>query len=220
MEQSTLKYLRILIPGLIILLGLYPVFEYKYSAIFDLKSLDTTYVTFISLLIGGIYYQLNIQRIIISPSLYFIHDNIFKKLVKASGLILTKDQDEKLKKHSIPGRDDAFFMIVFYDVIGKNDSLKRKGKNVMFNGIFWTSTADIFLINLCFYFTYGWFFSEIENFETYRKLFFTFSVLGLFLHIISVLKHIKLSNKQLLAIIGITELAEMVKTKFSSYLDD
>lgn len=220
MEQKTLKYLRILIPGLIILLALYPIFEFNYSEIFDLKSLDTTYITFISLMLGGIYYQLNIQRIITYPSHYLIRKNILNKLIAASGLeIFIKDR-KKLKEHSIAGKDDAFYMITFYKVIDNDSSLKRKGENVRFNGIFWTSTADIFLINIFFYFVYSIWFREIPNYSTYQSLFLYFAFTGLFLHIISVYKHIGLSNKQLNTIIKVSELAEIVKTNFNEYLSE
>ncbi len=220
MEQTTLKYLRILIPGLIILLGLYPIFEYKYSEFFDLKTLDTTYITFISLMFGGIYYQLNIQRLITYPSHSLIRKNILDKLIEASRLEIDEVKRKKLKEHSIAGKDDAFYMITFYKVIDSDNSLKRKGENVRFNGVFWTSTADIFLINICFYFIYCIWFKEIPYFATYENLFLYFAYTGLVLHIISVIKHINLSNKQLNSIIKVASLAEIVKTEFNQYLSE
>ena len=63
MEQKTLKYLRVFIPGFVLLLGLYPIYDHFYSEVLDVKGLHVIYISFISLLLGAVYYQLNIQKI-------------------------------------------------------------------------------------------------------------------------------------------------------------
>lgn len=190
MEQGTLKYLRILIPGLIFLLGFYPIYNMYFSDIYKITSIDFSYLTLLSVITGAIYYQLNLQHIITSPSHVLITKNIRKKLISISAISLTDSQKKKVKK-------ERKYMHVFYNLIDTDESLKRKTANVYFNGIFWTSTADSFLINIVFYFLYKYKFTELPKSIEYSKIFLILSIASIVLHIISVIKHINLSNDQL-----------------------
>ena len=188
MEQTTLKYLRILIPGLIFYLGFYPIFKYYFGDVYDIKSLDFSFVTVISILIGGIYYQLNFQYLITSFSLKKINNNIFDHLVRAYGKDINQYQKNELKQRH---------MTVFYRIIDNDESLKKKANNVYFNGIFWTSSADFFLFGLVFWVIYRFIFSDVDDSRLFSDLFLSLAVLSIFLHVISVRKHITLSNDQL-----------------------
>lgn len=211
MEQKTLKYLRVFIPGFVLLLGLYPIYNHYYSEIFDIKGLHVMYVSFISILLGAIYYQLNIQRLITKPSHYFITKNILDKLILAYGNVVTEEQRKTLKYK------DAY-MTTFYKVIDNDESLKRKGDNVKFNGIFWTSTADIALIFFVLYFVYKYCFEQINHVESITTFLLYSSIIAFVLHLISVIKHINLSNKQLKPIVNDKELSSIVKTRFDDIL--
>ncbi|MGV3586301.1 MAG: hypothetical protein ACO1OF_04805 [Adhaeribacter sp.] len=189
MEQSTLKYLRLLIPGLIFILGIYPIYNIYFSDLFGVKSIDFGYVTILALIVGGIYYQLNIQRIITKPSHYFITRNIRHSLINISGLTLSDFQKNKIRK-------EKKYMNIFYNLLDNDESLKRKAANVYFNGIFWTSTADSFLINFLFYFTYKYEAIDVPGGSKLSKLFLVLAFFSVILHIISVIKHINLSNEQ------------------------
>jgi hypothetical protein len=210
MEQKTLKYLRVVIPGLIILFGAYPIYQNYLGEAFDLNGIHITYVTFLSVLLGGVYYQLNIQRIITKPSHYIITKNILDKLIMAYGQPVNNQQRKTLKYK------DAY-MFAFYNVIDNDESLKRKGENVRFNGIFWTSTADSAIISLCFYFIYKSM-TEIPNYETLSEIFLIAFTISIVLHIISVNKHINLSNKQLDPIVNDKRLSDLIKSKFNEIL--
>lgn len=94
MEQKTLKYLRVFIPGLIILLGLYPIYDKLYSEIYKIEKFETTYVTFVAILFGGIYYQLNVRYLVTYISHRCITENILNKLITASRLTI----DSKKKR--------------------------------------------------------------------------------------------------------------------------
>jgi hypothetical protein len=190
MEQSTLKYLRIVVPGLIILVGIYPIYDFYFPNTFRIDTIEFSYLISLSIVAGSIYYQLNFQRILTYPSHYLIRRNILQKLVKISTLQLSENKTEKLWKKDR-------FMHVFYKLIDNDESLKRKGANVYFNGIFWTSTADSFLINLCFYIVYKLFYFDLPKSAELTTLLGLLCLLSLALHIISVIKHIKLSNDQL-----------------------
>lgn len=211
MEQKTLKYLRVFIPGFVLLLGLYPIYNHYFSEIYDITSLHVMYISFISLLLGAVYYQLNIQRIITKPSHYFITKNILDKLISAYDREISAEERKTLKYK------DAY-MTTFYKVIDNDESLKRKGENVKFNGIFWTSTADISLIFIILFFIYKYFFAEIKNIELLTTFLLYTAIISFILHLISVKKHINLSNKQLNPIVNDKELSSIVKTKFDDIL--
>lgn len=109
-------------------------------------------------------------------------------------------------------------MRVFYNIIDNDESLKRKGMNVMFNGIFWTSTADSALINFAFYFTYKYCYPTIENVHTLMSFFLFTGIISIGLHIVSVIKHIYLSNEQLNPIVQDKKLSAIVEEKFNEIL--
>jgi hypothetical protein len=89
---------------------------------------------------------------------------------------------------------------------------------VKFNGIFWTSTADISLIFIVLFFIYKYFFAEIKNIELLTTFLLYTAIISFILHLISVKKHINLSNKQLNPIVNDKELSSIVKTKFDDIL--
>lgn len=195
---------------MIILLGTYPIYLFYLGEAFDIKGLNVTYVTFLSILLGGVYYQLNIQRVITKPSHFFITKNILDKLIKAYGKSVDKEQRKSLKYK------DAY-MTAFYNVIDNDESLKRKGENVRFNGIFWTSTADSALISILFYFTYKNM-EQIPKNQVIQDIFLFAAMISFILHIISVIKHINLSNKQLNPIVNDKKLSKILQTKFDEIL--
>lgn len=169
--------------------GLYPVYSQYFADLFGIRSLDFGYVTILAIIIGSIYYQLNIQRIVTKPSHSFIVKNIRESLVRISGLNLNANQLKKIKS-------EKKYMNVFYKILDNNESLKKKTANVYFNGIFWTSTADSFIINLLFYFLYKYLDDSIIGREKLSILFLILAIFSVVLHIISVFKHINLSDEQ------------------------
>jgi len=129
MEQTTLKYLRVLIPGITFYLGAFPFVKYYFGDTYHIESLDFAFVTVFSLLAGAIYYQINLQYLAIQPSRYFISDNILNRLIAIYGKAVTPSQKEFLKK-------DRKYMHVFYRLTDSDESLKKKTNNVYFNGFF------------------------------------------------------------------------------------
>lgn len=190
MEQTTLKYLRVLIPGIIFLLGIYPIYNHYFKDIYDAKSLDTTYVTYLSILLGSIYYQLNIRYFLIKWSGYLIDKNIFTKLVTIHGGNVPDNQKNFIKS-------DRKYMSIFYRILDNDESLKKKTNNVYFNGIFWTSTADSAILSFIFGLIYYYWLPDVGNAAILSKMFFVISIASLILHVLSVMTHIKLSNDQL-----------------------
>jgi hypothetical protein len=109
-------------------------------------------------------------------------------------------------------------MHVFYNLIDNDESLKRKGANVYFNGLFLTSTADIFLILISFSCIYKYL-TRINFHEyNYNILFLIISFLSAVFHLTSTLNHIMLSNEQLEYIDSHKNLRDSVKLKFDEIL--
>lgn len=190
MEQTTLKYLRVFIPGIIFLLGFYPAYNHYFKDVYDAKSLDLTYVTYLSLIVGSIYYQLNVRYLIIYFSLKEIDRNISAKLIEIHGN-LTENQKK------IVENDEVFPKNVLYRIIDNDESLKKRANNVYFNGIFWTSTADSVILSAFFAIIYRFLLPNVANAVILSEMFFTISIASFLLHILSVFKHIRLSNNQL-----------------------
>lgn len=190
MEQTTLKYLRIFIPGLMFLLGTYPIYIFYYGEVYDVKTLHITYVTLLSVLVGSLYHYLNVRMIVTYLSHKCINENISDQLIKLHDKNLSREKKSFIK-------EDNKYMDVFYEIIDNNESLKKKSKNIYFNGVFWTSTADLLILSLFFGFLYLIFFSNIPFAKDLYELFFTISFLSIILHVLAVNKHIKLSNEQL-----------------------
>lgn len=207
MEQTTLKYLRIFVPGIIFFLGFYPIFLHYFGGIYEIKSLDFSYLTIICILIGSIYYQTDIQRFITYFTLSSITTNILTKLLQTYKKALTEPQKAFIK-------NDDKFLHLFYKLIDNDESLKKKQNNVYFNGIFWTSTADLIIFSAFFCILYKFVFFEVPRAKILSNIFFFMTLLASLLHILAVLKHLRLSNNQL-SFIDVHK-----KQEVTTYFDD
>jgi len=190
MDQTTLKYLRILIPGMMFFLGIFPIINFFSKTSYDIKSLNFTYVTAFSILLGAIYDQTNLRYLIVKISGYYIDSAIFDALIKIYKKEINTSQEEVLKSNKK-------YMHVFYKVIDNDESLKKKTNNVYFNGIFWTSSADLLLLSFSFWFVYKYWFIQIDNAALYSNLMLILFGSAMYLHVLSAWKHIRLSNEQL-----------------------
>jgi hypothetical protein len=189
MELKTLKYLRVLVPGFIILIGMIPIKEQIIKNYSYLKSIDYNYVVLLAIVLGAIYYQLNISHLITKLSHHIINKNIFNKLMKYYGELSSE------KKKII--WNEKFYRNIFYKITDNDETLKRKVELVYFNGIFWTSSADLCLISLIYWFIYKYNVFSLDNINEFSTLFLYIALLALFLHIITIIKHFRLSNNQL-----------------------
>ncbi|MGD9560935.1 MAG: hypothetical protein AB7F88_00090 [Pyrinomonadaceae bacterium] len=189
MEQTTLKYLRILIPGIICLLGIFPAYRHYLGSVFNIGALDTTYLTLICIILGAIYYQLNLRWFLVYPSLKIIDNKILDSLKETYPEPLSTKQVEFLK-------EDDRFKTILYRLIDNDESLKKKASGVYFNGIFWTSTADLFFFSTLFFGLYRWAFITVPNATVFSWMFFLVAIMSLLLHILSVVTHVRLGKGQ------------------------
>lgn len=88
-------------------------------------------------------------------------------------------------------------MQVFYRLTDNDESLKKKTNNVYFNGIFWTSSIDLFVLCVTFWLAYRWAFPQVTDAALFSDLFLSLAILSIVLHVLSVRRHISLSNDQL-----------------------
>jgi hypothetical protein len=141
------------------------------------------------IILGAIYYQLNVRSLLVYPSLKIIDSYILSNLKETYPGELTTRQVEFLKK-------DGRFKTILYRLIDNDESLKKKASGVYFNGIFWTSTADLFLFSALFFGLYRWVFVTVPNATVFSWMFFLVSIMSLLLHILSVITHVRLGKDQ------------------------
>ncbi len=208
MKQETLKYLRVLIPGLLVLVGCIPFFELVTPSIMkELPFIKLSYISLVSILIGSIYYQLDVSKLVTNFSFKIFGGNINKGILKIYNEPLNKEEKKYLSNHKN-------IRNVFYNLVDNDNSLSIRSKNIYFNGIFWTSSADAFIISIIFIIIYS--LSGIKNAEEIRVIFSYTAGIALLLHIITVNKHVKLQVDQLDYIE--TNYYNEVKTKLNELL--
>lgn len=193
MERKTLKFLRLLIPGLILIFEFLPMLnELKLS--FKIGEGWFTYSLLIipALVLGAIYHISDVRYTVTNISHRKIDLNITSSLLRIYNKTLTQDEliylNMKRLKH------------IFYNIIDNDASLSAKSQLVYFNGILWTSTADLLILSIfssVVYFVLGYWVLGSE-FIWHTGLIFTgLAAFSFWLHMVSITKHYKLSNDQI-----------------------
>tara|TARA_R110000744_G_C19361432_1_gene561446 strand:+ start:178 stop:840 length:663 start_codon:yes stop_codon:yes gene_type:complete len=196
MNLETLKKLRLLIPGIIIVIyGLFyiSIISEKEFSGFEFK--EYTIPTVIAIIIGVFYEMFEVRYLVTNYSHKKIDLNIKNHICRLFTQPLTDIQRQFLfNKNRLKS--------IFYHVVDNDESLKQKSKNIYFNGIIWTSTADLSIISI---FISVFVLISMVFFEGTIKndlLIFGFTtimigLISLGLHSLAFLKHIKLSNEQI-----------------------
>lgn len=176
-------------PGFIFLLGFYPIYKTYIAGIYDIETIDFSYLVLLSVIAGGIYYYLGVNRILIRWSHRKIDNNILNGLISIYGTV-----DANQKKRLMENNTS---LNIFYNIVDNDESLKRKVNNFYFNSLFWTSTADAILINMLFWITYKFIISSEHASPLFIQMLLCVIVLSIILHFISVYRQIKLTNEQI-----------------------
>jgi hypothetical protein len=193
MDRTTLKQLRVLIPGLILVLEFIPMLNIigiKYEI--DNGWLSYAFLTIAALVIGTFYHISDIRLFITKSSLKKIDLNINEALVKIYAKPLSQEQRNFLK-------EKRRLKNIFYHLIDNDQSLTAKSQLIYFNGLLWTSTADLFLLSLfssIIYMGLGVITSETKAWFFCIAFAATAFIAYLF-HILTVHKHINLANEQI-----------------------
>jgi hypothetical protein len=198
MGLSTLKNLRILIPGVIIFVAVFIALpNHFHDLIWNLKNLlpldlkDALYlVPFIVL--GVIYHVTNFRSIIWNHYLRKVQTNIKETLINPFRNDLT---DEKVN-HLMEGRK---LMNIFYHFVDNTPSINVKSNLVRFNGLIWTSFID--LAGICLFASIAMI-VKLFFYNTNYNIFLLFafpviSLLSIGATIIVTKNHLDLSNEQL-----------------------
>jgi hypothetical protein len=195
MEQTTLKYLRIFIPGL----TLYIIVQIFYCIVLkkeinEVNFSDLGWPLIISIVLGVLYNSFDIRYNVTNYTHKKIDLNIKNHIINLYNGSLSPNQTQFLfQKNRLKQ--------IFYKIIDNDPSLSIKKNNVFFNGLLWTSFADIFIITLFssfLFILYGIFGSyETDNILKYSGVLLIISLLSLLMHFQAFLKHVKLSNDQI-----------------------
>lgn len=197
MEKTTLKNLRLITPGVIILFfGLLYVsrgWENFISSTADVE-VDPSAISGKAIVIGlfGIlYYALDLRgKIWRNKFLPDVHTNIFDSLL--SGRNYTQSQEQKI-------RDKKNLTHIFYSFIDNDASLTNKSKDVYANGYVASTVCDIIVVGGFFTLLYTITGIITSTWHYYSFAAFSIAVIALctFLLIRVRKKHVELSNDQL-----------------------
>lgn len=157
MSKEMLKRLRLIIPGIIImlyiLLGLTKTKDelMNISQLFEsFKWSDLLYIALFFIL-GALYYALNARWFVWKHYNKIVQDNIKDTILNECTLNLSAKQWYNLKKENA-------LMIIFYNFIDNDKSLTDQANDVRFNGLIWSTFFDITILSASAGFIYSFLF--------------------------------------------------------------
>ncbi|TWE05938.1 hypothetical protein FB481_106321 [Pseudomonas sp. AG1028] len=204
MDLSTLKVMRKVVPGTVFVFFSVPIYQaaigevipYSEALEFPLES----YGAVIAFILGTLLCSYNFRSLFIRGSHAKIDKNIIVRLYRIGrgGNPPSNIVDDEARR--------KLMMIMFYNIIDGDESLKEKGKLVRDNGIVWSTCADIVLLGLIFSWLY--FVLSVIASNWYPDRLSAMAVSGLLIGFISLFtsvlvfpkvhsEHLRLSNEQL-----------------------
>lgn len=152
MDLSTLKRLRVVVPGTTFVFFLMPVYMFFSPKILEvdsaLKFPLESYGAVLSFILGTLFNTNKVRRLLLKGSLDKIDNNIKDRLLH-EGLEVSQDT------HKIDAiKKSKKLMNILYGFVDSDESLKERKKLVMDNGLVLSSSADVTLIGLLFAFLY------------------------------------------------------------------
>ncbi|WP_156429760.1 hypothetical protein [Burkholderia sp. FL-7-2-10-S1-D7] len=193
MTKETLKLIRILVPGIVILLILYPIFfGFSVETLLHVDSKAVVYI-FAAVTIGAIYRTVGFRNLALSGTWDKINSGIVNSLADAIKDEVGQDSDWKLRRSKI-------LLDVFYRIIDNDKSLSERAKDVYENGAFISSYCDIAAIcfggSLCYWayhFTAG---AAAALALEFSGFLLAISVIFYFCLCVAVREHIRLGQRQ------------------------
>jgi hypothetical protein len=140
MSQETLKKLRLLVPGALLFIFLPPLFQDSLplnSFFGDLLSVDFLRDSIIVIALGALYVAFDLRRFAWQGPLDRVNNNIKTRLLQEC------DPDPSIAAAEERLRQSRALMNVFYHIVDDDHSLTAKQRRVYFNGLLWTSVADL-----------------------------------------------------------------------------
>lgn len=198
MSMNTLKYFRLLVPGILVFIIFILAIQESFDELVELTKTfsnfqfkDGIYIA-IFIVLGAIYYIFSIRDLLWNPYHKRVQNNIKETLMNPFQGELNKQQRDNLKE----GRK---LMNVFYHFVDNDNSLAQKANRVRFNGLLWTSTIDLTIItaigSLVFWIK---FIIERSSYNLWMAVILLIVALVSFgLIQLTTRKHLSLSNEQL-----------------------
>jgi hypothetical protein len=138
MSVTTLKMLRLLIPGLLlVLLGVIPVIFGPASLSRALATNEKLYACLLPFVLGGLYHILELRRFFFAPSIEDINTRLNRSLL------------DPFTNHPVIGpamprlKEGRRILNVFYNIVDNDKSLSERAKHVYLNGLLLSSLADV-----------------------------------------------------------------------------
>jgi hypothetical protein len=215
MDTGTLKKLRSVVPGTLIILGLVPLYTYwTGTPLSELKKGDWLIAGIVSVAayaVGMLYNVYCVRALFNRKSHARITENIKQRLLAIGCTTpLTEERRQALLTKS-------GLMDTFYALVDSKESLKEKAKLVRDNGLLWSSIADITVLGILFACLYLplWCFTRHSTFLYWGTTSTVLALLcGLVFHPRAEARHIQLSNEQLNFIE--TQMKDEVKEKVNA----
>jgi hypothetical protein len=135
-----LKFLRLLIPGVLFFLILPPLFQERIDLTSYLERFSSIKVvsdSMAAILFGALYEILDLRRFAWRRSLRNVNNNIKDRLLAACS------EDSTISAAAGWLRKGRTLMNVFYRLVDKDATLREKAKRVYFNGLLWSSVVDV-----------------------------------------------------------------------------
>ncbi|MDD5063679.1 MAG: hypothetical protein PHQ35_02820 [Phycisphaerae bacterium] len=147
MSIKTLRLLRLIIPGCMILVVILTVQSKDLLELSNkLQGIDLSKKSFIfyiiPIILGAIYHPIGLRNIFFKKPIETIQRNIRHRLVSKF------DNHPDISSYSNALKEDDNIIEIFYGFVDTNPSLKEKSNNVRFNGVFLSSFADACVISI------------------------------------------------------------------------
>lgn len=147
MSIRTLKFLRLVIPGFMILVIILTIQNKDLLELSkSLQNIDLSNKNFIfyiiPIVLGTIYYALRLRNLFFKKPIQTIQKNIRDRLVSEF------DNDLDISPYSKRLKENRKIIQVFYRFVDSNPSLTEKSNNVRANGVVLSSFADACVISI------------------------------------------------------------------------
>jgi len=137
MEHNKLKRIRLIYPGILIIIQIYCYLYFQgYIYLLELKLIPFSIV---ELSLGALYYILSIRDLIWKPTVNSINNMIIHDLILIAQLNPSIDLNDTQKTN---------LMGLFFHIIDSDKSLSMKANNVRENGGIFTCTIDTFILSI------------------------------------------------------------------------
>ena len=138
MNKTALKTLRLLVPGLLLVVGgVIPILFGTSSLAPTLAQNEKLLVCLLPFVLGAIYHILNLRRYFFAPAIEDINQRLIRTLL------------EPFANHPVIGpafprlKSGRKILNIFYNIVDNDKSLSERAKHVYLNGLLLSSLADV-----------------------------------------------------------------------------